>query len=597
MAEECDCAKLLDSLAPILKDKRLVSSPMLRGLPPAQYMQPFLKSPGKPLPAFQGMEGFYAMASVVSNLLTGPLGKEHMKIINVMHAEKRLRHREYIDKPQDALVSVVMPTRNRADAIEGAVLSVLVQSYRNWELIIVDDGGEQSPEKIIAAFNDPRIKYIRLEESGGAALARNVGLENAKGDYVAYLDDDDQWDPDFLLISCNEMIKHKRRFVYSAQMVWADFDPESNLGCHYVLVRYVPFNRSSIENSNYISMISCMHEKSLCEEAGNFNAAMKRGQDWEFFLRLTEVADAMEIPCILSHYYMFRCTQSVSRGQSPLLMAHRTIMHLRERAAWRQKMKGVGNKSFEAFGLSGLMLEKRKACCSPPRPDSLKIIINRCDEPEKIERCLASLAAHTPLARDLLVVAPEEAAAQAAKNSPMAKDPGRSLLVTAAFSEALESCLREQEGETQAFIACVDANSYFVPYWLEELLRLFARFPDAGMAAPRCVMPPLSLCIPLMAPQLNSSFEADIALHSSNVLRPNIDFEGYYELERLQRFNVFLAPAGLLREYRALFDDDLSDSQIEAFCLALREEAGKKIYYSPFSKVYHLIGPDSATEA
>ena len=284
MKEQADLAALMDSLAPLLKDKRLASSPILRGVPPKVYLKPFLDDPDDLVPFTGGVKHYQALAAVVPNLMGVPLTSEHQKVINIMHAEKLLLSREYSKAPQDTLLSIIMPTKNRAGALEGAILSIMVQSYKNWELIVINDGGDDAPESVIAAFNDPRIIYIRLENSVGAAAARNIGLNSSRGEFIAYLDDDDQWDPDFLLICHGELVKYKRRFIYSAQIVWHGFEAESNLGKEYLLVRYVPFNRSLIENSNFISMICCMHEKSLCAEAGTFDAGLKNGVDWEFFL-------------------------------------------------------------------------------------------------------------------------------------------------------------------------------------------------------------------------------------------------------------------------------------------------------------------------
>lgn len=84
--------------------------------------------------------------------------------------------------------------------IERTMNSVLAQTYPNWEMLLVDDCSPDGSAEIIRSYaeKDPRFKYIKLENNSGAAIARNVGLENAKGRYIAYLDADDIWLPEKL---------------------------------------------------------------------------------------------------------------------------------------------------------------------------------------------------------------------------------------------------------------------------------------------------------------------------------------------------------------------------------------------------------------
>jgi glycosyltransferase involved in cell wall biosynthesis len=97
-------------------------------------------------------------------------------------------------------VSVVIPTYNRADVLPRAVQSVLNQTIRDLELIVVDDGSSDGTEKVILDFreHDGRIRSIRHEKNRGGNTARNTGLQNARGRYIAFLDSDDEWFPENL---------------------------------------------------------------------------------------------------------------------------------------------------------------------------------------------------------------------------------------------------------------------------------------------------------------------------------------------------------------------------------------------------------------
>ncbi len=94
------------------------------------------------------------------------------------------------------LISVVIPTYNRSEYLLRAIRSVIDQTYSDWEIIIVDDSDD--PLEVVQgveSFNDKRLRLIRNAERKGVSYARNVGINASKGDYIAFLDDDDEWYP------------------------------------------------------------------------------------------------------------------------------------------------------------------------------------------------------------------------------------------------------------------------------------------------------------------------------------------------------------------------------------------------------------------
>lgn len=100
----------------------------------------------------------------------------------------------------DELISIITPTYNCGKFIEKTILSVRNQTYKNWEMIVVDDCSSDNTKEIVerCALNDARIKYVCLETNSGAAVARTRAMELAKGSYMAFLDSDDLWKPDKL---------------------------------------------------------------------------------------------------------------------------------------------------------------------------------------------------------------------------------------------------------------------------------------------------------------------------------------------------------------------------------------------------------------
>ena len=95
------------------------------------------------------------------------------------------------------LITVVLPTFNRAHLISLCVDSLLLQTYQNWELIIVDDGSEDETATVIKRYTDARIRYI-YQENAERSAARNNGIEHAKGEWICFLDSDDEYQPEHL---------------------------------------------------------------------------------------------------------------------------------------------------------------------------------------------------------------------------------------------------------------------------------------------------------------------------------------------------------------------------------------------------------------
>ena len=113
------------------------------------------------------------------------------------------------------LVSIIMPTYNSADFIGESIRSAQAQSYENWELIIVDDCSTDDTETVVSSYqaDDERIKYCKLKENSGAAVARTKAMKLAQGDYMAFLDSDDLWYPDKLNRQLEFMQKNNYAFT------------------------------------------------------------------------------------------------------------------------------------------------------------------------------------------------------------------------------------------------------------------------------------------------------------------------------------------------------------------------------------------------
>lgn len=148
------------------------------------------------------------------------------------------------------LISVIMPAYNAEKYIETAINSVIDQSYKEWEIIVIDDCSTDNTCKIVQGIDDVRIRYIRNSVNLGAAESRNAGIRKAQGEWIAFLDSDDCWEKDKLSIQMEYAERFNAEFVFTGS---AFMDEEGNLSSS---VLSVP-ERVGYEKLLYQNVISC----------------------------------------------------------------------------------------------------------------------------------------------------------------------------------------------------------------------------------------------------------------------------------------------------------------------------------------------------
>ena len=174
-------------------------------------------------------------------------------------------------------VSVVMPTYNRQHMIGRAVQSVISQSHKNWELLIIDDGSTDETAEVIKTFlQDKRIKFIKQQHLGLSA-ARNSGVERASGEIIAYLDTDNVWRPNFLRNMIVFMISEGYKCAYAGLAVRNDRG-------QITYYRGRQFDWDSCLKENYIDLNVYCHHRELRESGLCFDENLRRMIDWDLIL-------------------------------------------------------------------------------------------------------------------------------------------------------------------------------------------------------------------------------------------------------------------------------------------------------------------------
>lgn len=200
--------------------------------------------------------------------------------------------------PDKPLVSVVMPTFNRAHILAEAIGSVLEQSYPDWELLVCDDGSTDRTAQVVAQMADPRIRYLAFEKANGA-VARNRGLALARGDYIAYLDSDNLWHPHYLATMLRVLLAAPSRpCAYAAYL-----DTEIvGTRVEWRGLAAEPFDPLRLAAANFIDLNTICHHRHLTDWLGGFDAALPRVQDWDLALRYFSIFRPIQVPEVLAFY-------------------------------------------------------------------------------------------------------------------------------------------------------------------------------------------------------------------------------------------------------------------------------------------------------
>jgi glycosyltransferase involved in cell wall biosynthesis len=203
-------------------------------------------------------------------------------------------------------VSILMLTYRRPQLIGRAIASVCAQSFEDWELIVVQDGSNPETHCLLEAWlaKEARIRYCRRGMPGSIAEASNFGLAQARGEYVAILDDDDDWNlPDKLarqvdFLDCNpEYVACGGGYIVidqSGRQRGAFFKPETDLS-----IRARALLANPIVNS------TAMFRRVVNGERVLYDTSMRQFADWDFWLTMGAKGKLYNFPCYLAHYALW----------------------------------------------------------------------------------------------------------------------------------------------------------------------------------------------------------------------------------------------------------------------------------------------------
>lgn len=210
-------------------------------------------------------------------------------------------------------VSVVIPTYNRAHLVGRAMESVLRQSYKGFELIVVDDASTDETAHVVRGFDDARLRYVRHSENRGGSAARNTGIERADAEYIAFLDSDDEW----LQGKLQHQIEVFRQAGDDVGLLYSDFvrvHPDGREEVHRPVVKSVSVGYPS----------RWLVRREVFEDVGGFDEVIGAMEDTEISIRIQERWRTLHDPVIVMRYYL--TADSVSRSFANVVPSMKTLI-------------------------------------------------------------------------------------------------------------------------------------------------------------------------------------------------------------------------------------------------------------------------------
>lgn len=210
------------------------------------------------------------------------------------------------------LVSIIMPSYNTGNYISESIDSVIKQTYSNWELIIVDDCSVDNTDIVVKRYKDSRIIYIKNEKNSGAAVSRNKALRVAKGEWIAFLDSDDLWEPTKLEKQLHFMISNGYKFSCTGR---DEIDEQSkSLG----RITTSPKHITELGMHLYC-WIGCLGVMYHVPTVGLIQIAdLKKNNDYAMWLKVIKKCDCYCFDEVLAHYRVRK--KSISHDKLMILI-------------------------------------------------------------------------------------------------------------------------------------------------------------------------------------------------------------------------------------------------------------------------------------
>lgn len=469
----------------------------------------------------------------------------------------------FVYKPK---ISIIMPTYNtKPEWLDEAIESVRAQTYPNWELCIVDDAStDPATRKALRRYTRRRkIHLARLGENSGIAAASNRALSMATGEFVGFLDHDDELKPNALF----EVVKllNRRRdldFIYTDE---DKLEPDGQLTDPFFKPDWSP---ELFLTTNYVTHFA-IYRKELVDRLGRLRRGYDGSQDHDLALRVTEATERIG-HIALPLYTWRKVPGSAAASAEAKPWAYQ--------AGARALMDGLRRRGFEGDVVPGLWKGSHRVRFRITGAPTVGIIIPTRDRVDLLRRCVESIEARSSYRHYELLVVDNDSADEETLEF-LATVKGRVIAYRGPFNYANMMNVAAAEARTDMLLFLNNDTEVISPGWIEALLE-YAQQPAVGAAGAR-----------LLYPQGHPQHEG-IIMGLGHGTAGNVDHAGYFSLGHsvlnasavtaacmMTRAAVFSELGGFEEKLKVAFND-------VDYCLRLRR-AGYRIVYTPYAELFH----------
>ncbi len=504
------------------------------------------------------------------------------------------------------MVSVIVPTYNRPATLRRALESILEQTYRDFEIIVVNDNGTDVQDVIAALDHDGRINYVRHAVNRGLAAARNSGIGVARGRFLAYLDDDDRFYPEHLETLVGALTGGEERVAYTDALRVTEAKRDDR---YVVVARDRPyscdFDRRRLLVHNLFPVLCIMHDRACLATSGGFDESLTSHEDWDLWMRMsaqfrfhhipsitaefthrldgTSMTSSMEPDFLRTAEILYRRTAADVTGQPDVLQAReRFLADLRSRVA------------------SPSQAPARVATGAHPAPSSpspaptafdCSIVIPLFNRAELTEQCLVKLSEVTHDATfEVILVDNGSTDATATLLGSLGGDVQVIRNATnQGFATACNQGARAARGRHLVFL---NNDTIPLPGWLGALLAELDQDPTVAVVGSKLLFADGTIqhagvvfCREIPLPY-HAFYRAVATLPAVNRRR---ELQSVTAACMAVRRSVFAELGGFDEGYRNGFED-------VDFCLRVRER-GQRVVYQPRSALYHLESQSAGRKA
>ena len=210
-------------------------------------------------------------------------------------------------------VSIVIPCYNQSRYLPLSIRSVQAQSWPDWEIVLVNDGSTDDTAAVAAQFSDSRIRYI-YQDNQGLSAARNTGIRAAQGRYLAFLDSDDEWEPDFLEKCVQALESNPSLAGVYTRNIFIDQDGQVLPHIGGEMVAPAAFRNRTLEGG-YFPPNSVLVATAVVRELGLFDITLTSEEDWDLWLRISERYTMQAIAQPLARYRSYTGSMSTNAAR------------------------------------------------------------------------------------------------------------------------------------------------------------------------------------------------------------------------------------------------------------------------------------------